>query len=208
MLGAGSVSAHGRGTATLPGVGKVVVVETNYSDATSGSQEVVMTSATGGTATLPSATTLDVDGVVSVNANSPFWTATVGMGAVAADQVAGRWVLIPHSSPAYPPAAADLTMASLTRDMFHAASYHRGRVQTIDGQRVIAVSYTNTGNDSGPTTCFVALDGSHLPVMVTIGGLSLRLGSWGKRQVVTVPTGTVPLPELHSSTASGLPVVA
>jgi len=208
MIRAGAVSAQGQGTTTLPGVGRVTIEETDYSDATSGSQIVTMTSTTGGTATLPSATTLDVAGVVSVNANAPFWTATVGMGAVTADQVAGRWVLIPHSSPAYVPASADLTMSSLTRDMFHASSYHQGRIQTVDGHRVIAVSYTNTGSDSGPATCFVAVGAPHLPVLVTIGGLSLHLGSWGKLRALTVPAGAVPLPGLHSSTASGLPSVA
>ncbi len=208
MIRAGSVSAHGQGTTTVPGVGRVTIEETDYTDATSGSQVVTMTSTTDGTTALPSATTLDVAGVVSVNANAPFWTTTVGMGALAADQVAGRWVLIPPSSPAYAPAAADLTMSSLTRDMFHASRYHRGKVQTVDGQRVVAVSYTNTGNDSGPATCFVAVGGSHLPVLVNIGGLSLHLGSWGSLQTLTVPAGAVPLPGLHSSTASGLPVVA
>lgn len=208
MIRSGSVSAHGQGTTSLPGVGRVTILETNYSGTVSGSQVVTMTPVTGPPSALPAGTTLDADGTVYANANAPFWTATVGMGTGAADQVAGRWVVIPPASPAYAPAAADLTMSSLTRDMFHASSYQRGRIQMVDGQRVIAVRYTNTGNDSGPATCFVAASGSHLPVLVRIAGLSLRLGSWGKSQPVTAPAGAVPLPDLNSSTPAGLPVVA
>jgi hypothetical protein len=208
MIRAGSVSAHGHGTTSLPGAGKATITEVDYTDATSGSQVVTAASGSAASVNLPSATTRDVAGAVYVNANAPFWKATVGMGTVPADQVAGQWVQIPRSSPAYAPAAADLTMTSLTQDMFHATSYHRGKIHMVDGQRVIAISYTNTGNDSGPVTCYVAVGGSHLPVLVTIGGLSLHLGSWGTTQTVLAPSEAVPLPDLNSSTASGLPVVA
>jgi len=208
MARAGSVSAHGTGTTTLPGVGRATLTETDYAGTTSGSQMVSMTSPDAGPASLPSATTVDVSGDVYVNANSPFWTATVGMGPTPAARIAGQWVRIPAGSPVHVSAAADLTMPSLIHDMFHAKRYHRAAVLTVDGVRVVAVTYQNTGNDSGPVTCDLALGGSHLPVFVTIGGLSLHLGSWGRTQPLAAPAGAVPLPNLNPSAASGLPVVA
>ena len=207
MIKAGSVSASGSGTTTVPGVGRATLTETDYSDADSGSQVATLTSGRPTSADLPAATTLDVAGAVYVNGDAPFWTATVGMGAVQATQVAGHWVQIPKGSPAYGPAAADLTMSSLVHDLFHAKTYRKGTIQTVDGSRVIAIAYQNTGDDSGPVTCYVSV-GSHLPVKVTIGGLSLHLGSWGKTRSVAIPPGAIPLPSLGSSSASALPVVA
>jgi hypothetical protein len=208
MTKAGSVSATGGGTTSVPGYGRATLTETDFSDASSGSQVVKMTSRSASSASLPSATTLDVAGTVYVNANAMFWTGSVGLAMGQATQVADQWVLVPKSSPVYTPAAADLTMPSLTHDMFHATSYHKGPVQTVDGVRVIAITYTNTGNDAGPVTCYVAVGGSHLPVLVDIGGLSLHLSSWGKAQAVTAPSGAIPMPNLTTSTPSGLPVVA
>ena len=206
MNRAGSVSAHGGGMTTIPGVGRAMVTESNYSDATSGSQVVSTSSATVGAAGLPQATTLDVSGAVYANANAPFWTATVGMSSASATQAAGRWVRIPRSSPAYLAAAADLTMPSLIRDLFHAARYHLGARRTVDGVPTVAITYENTGDDSGSVTCYVGLGAPHLPVLVTIGNLVLHLGPWGKARSVTAPVGAVPLPD--ASTPSALPVVA
>jgi hypothetical protein len=98
-------------------------------------------------------------------------------------------------------------MPSLIHDLFHASHYHESGVRSIDGQRVLTLAYRNTGNDAGPVTCAVSLDGSHLPVLVTIGGLSLRLGSWGTTRPLAAPTGSVPMPDLDGSTPSGLPMV-
>jgi len=208
MARAGSVRAQGAGTTTVPGVGRATVTETDYAGSTSGSQVVAMTSPTAGAAMLPSATTVDVSGDVYVNADAPFWTASVGMASAPAGRIAGQWVRVPASSPVYASAAADLTMPSLIQDMFHARRYRLGAVRTVDGVRTVAITYRNTGNDAGPVTCDVATAGSHLPVQVTIGGLSLHLGSWGRTQPLAAPAGVVPLPSLSSSTASGLPVVA
>ncbi len=208
MLRAGSVSAHGGGTTSIPGVGQATVTETDYSEVTSGDQTVSMTSATPGNTALPQANTVDVSGVVYVEANAPFWTSTVGMPAGSATQIAGQWVLVPKNSPAYGPAAADLTMPSLVQDMFDAKSYRKGAVRTVDGVRAIAITYQNSGNDSGPATCYVSVNRSHLPVLLTIGGLTLHLGSWGHAQPVSAPAATVPLPSLGTSMASALPTVA
>ncbi len=208
MIEAGSVSATGEGMTTVPGPGKALLTETNYTDGSSGSQVVSMTSGSAGSAALPSATTLDVAGSVFVDADAPFWTSTVGLDTVLATQVAGRWVEIPKSSPVYAPAAADLTMASLVEDVFHARAYRKGGVRTIDGVRAVAITYTNTGSDSGPVVCYLAAGGSHLPIQLTIGGLTLHLGSWGVRRSVESPPGAIPLPDPTSSTSPGLPVVA
>ncbi len=208
MTRAGSVSAHGSGTTSIPGVGEATVTETDYSEANSGDQTVSMTSATSGSAILPEANTVDVSGVVYVKANAAFWRSTVGMAGGSATQVAGQWVLVPRSSSLYGSASADLTMPSLIQDMFHAESYHKGPVRTVDGVRAVAITYQNSGNDSGPATCYVAIGGSHLPVLLTIGGLSLHLGSWGHFQSLSAPSATVPLPSSGTSMASALPVVA
>ena len=208
MMAAGSVSASGQGTTTVPGLGRATLTETDYTSGSSGSQLVTMRSVSAGPTTLPSAMTLDVAGSVFVNANAPFWTTTVGLGTVQSTQIAGRWVEVPRSSPVYAPAASDLTMSSLTRDVFHAPTYHKGGFRTIDGVRSVAITYTNTGNDSGPVTCYLAVGSSHLPVQVTIGGLTLHLTSWGRTQTLAAPSGAVPLPDSTSSSPSGLPVVA
>jgi hypothetical protein len=208
MARAGSVSAIGHGAATVPGLGKVTITETDYSGANSGSQVVTAASSTEGEASLPAATTLDVDGTVYVNANASFWSRSFGLGSASTAPIAGRWVGVPKSSPVYGPAVADLTMPSLIGDLFHADSYRTGKTRTIDGVRAVALSYHNTGGDAGPVTCWVATGGNHLPILVIIGGLTLRLGSWGVTKAVSVPAGAIPLPETPSSTPSGLPVVA
>jgi len=208
MTAAGSVSAVGGGTTRIAGIGRVTLSETDYADVTSGSQVVTMSSGGGDTGTLPSATTLDLSGTVDVDADASFWSRSIGLGEAQAAEVAGRWVQVPSSSPVYTPAAADLTMPSLTQDLFDARTYHEGRIRTVDGVRTVTVTYQNTGNDAGPVTCLVAVGGSHLPVMVTIGGLTLHLSAWGKLRALTVPTGVIPMPSLNTPTSSGPPLVA
>jgi len=208
MARAGSVTAQGAGTTTLPGVGRATLTETDYAGPTSGSQVLSTTSPGASPDTLPSADTLDVSGAVYVNADAPFWTATVGMAPASATPIAGRWVRIPEGSPAYADAAADLTMPSLIHDLFHARHYQLTGVRTVDGQRVVTLADRNTGNDAGPVTVAVSLGGSHLPVLVTIGGLPLRLGSWGRTQPLAAPAGSVPIPDLGGTTSSGLPSAA
>jgi len=205
MARAGSVAAQGQGSTTLPGFGPATLTETDYSGPTSGSQVVSMTSPGAGPTTLPSANTVDVSGALYVNANIPFWTTTVGMGPASATPIAGRWVRIPQHSPAYGPAASDLTMPSLIHDLFHARHYGQDGIRTVDGVRVVVLAYRNTGNDAGPVTCDVTLTAPHLPVLATIGGLTLHLGSWGRTQPVAVPPGAVAMPDI--SGASALPAV-
>jgi hypothetical protein len=208
MARAGSVTARGVGTTMLPGVGRATLTESDYVGPASGSQELSTASPGASPAGLDSADTVDVSGAVYVNADPSFWTATVGMAPASATAIAGRWVRIPEDSPVYAAAADDLTMPSLVRDLFHAGHYHESGLSTVDGERVITLTYRNTGSDAGPVTCDVSLGGSHLPVLVTIGGLSLRLGSWGTTRPLAVPSGSVPLPGLAGSTPSGLPAVA
>jgi hypothetical protein len=208
MARAGSVSAQGAGATTLPGVGRATLTETDYAGPTSGSQQLSTTSPGVRPDRLPSADTVDVSGAVYVNADAPFWTASVGMATASATPIAGRWVRIPGSSPAYADAAADLTMPSLIHDLFHASHYELSGVRTVDGERVVTLTGHNSGNDAGPVTVDVSLGGSHLPVLVTIGGLSLHLGAWGRTQPLVVPAGSIPMPDLDGTTPSGLPAVA
>jgi hypothetical protein len=208
MSAAGSVSANGSGQVHVPGLGEETLTESDYVSAASGSQVVTVTSGGGGGATLPSATTLDLAGTVDVDANAPFWKDSMGVGGVQAAEVADRWVQVPKTSPVYAPAAADLTMPSLTQDLFDATTYHEGKTGTVDGVRTVAITYRNGGNDAGSVTCYVAVGGSHLPVEVTIGGLTLHLGAWGKVRALTAPTGVIPLPAVAAPTPSGTPVVA
>jgi hypothetical protein len=78
----------------------------------------------------------------------------------------------------------------------------------VDGVRTVAITYRNTGNDAGPVTCYVGLGGSHLPVAVTIGGLTLQLSAWGKVRDLAAPTGVIPLPVLTTANTSSTAGVA
>jgi len=197
MASAGSVTASGQGPLNIAGVGKVVTRESDYSSATSGSQVLQMSSThlKSGTV-LPSASVLDVGGHLFVDANAPFWSSSAGLTDTEAHEASSRWVQIQPSSDLYASAAADLTMPSLLTDLFSSDDFHKGSVRTIDGVRTIAITYMNSGNDAGRATCYIALGGSHLPVSVTLGGLSLRLKSWGETKVVTAPANAVQLTSL------------
>jgi hypothetical protein len=188
MSSAGSVSASGNGSAKIYGIGKVTVDENDYSSTTSGSQTLKITSAhlKSGTV-LPSASTLDIGGQLFVKANAPFWSSSAGLSGMEALAAANRWVQIQSSSPLYATAAADLTMPSLLTDLFSSDNFHKGHIRTVDGVRSIAITYTNTGEDSGHATSYIALGGKHLPVSITIGGESFRFSSWGQMKAVTSP---------------------
>lgn len=208
MTSAGSVSATGGGMTPIPGLGRATVSESDYAGPASGSQVLTVTSAGSGGPSLPSATTLDIAGSVYIDANAAFWSASMGADGAHAAAVAGHWVQVPTSSPVYAAAAADLTMSSLTRDLFDARTYHLGKTQTMGGVRAVAVAYRNSGTDAGPVTCYVAVGGSHLPVAVTVGGVTLHLAGWGVARALAVPTGATPMPGLTSPTTSTTPVVA
>jgi hypothetical protein len=204
MAAAGPVSATGGGSTHMAGIGRVAVTESDYAATTSGSQMVTMTSRAATPTPLPTATTVDVAGSVYVDADAAFWSASMGVGGSQAEAVADHWVEIPKTSPYYAPAAADLTVPSLIQDLFDANRYHLGRGQTIDGVRVVPITYQNSGDDSGPVTCYVAVGGRHLPVEVTVSGLTLHLSGWGKPRVVAAPAGAIPMPTPTPAT----PVVA
>jgi hypothetical protein len=74
--------------------------------------------------------------------------------------------------------------------------------------RAVTVTYQNAGDDAGPVTCYLAVGGSHLPVMVTIGGLTLHLSGWGKLRALATPPGVVPMPSLNAPANTDGPVVA
>jgi hypothetical protein len=197
MSSAGSVTASGKGTERLPGAGKVTANENDYSSAASGSQVLTVTSAHPKSGTvLLSASVLDVGGQLFVDANAPFWSSSAGLSNAVAVKAANRWVQIQPSSALYATAAADLTMPSLLTDLFSSDNYKKGSVRTIDGVRTIAITYMNTGYDSGKTTCYVELGGKHLPVLATVGGLPLRLKSWGQTKAITAPPSPVQLSNL------------
>jgi len=208
MTAEGSVTAIGGGTTRIPGIGTAAVTESDYADSSSGSQMVRVTSGSPGSGAPPSATTLDLSGTVDIDADASFWSSSMGVADAQAIQLANRWVQISGTSPIYGLAAADLTMPSLTQDLFDARSFHEGRTQTVDGVRTVAITYRNTGNDAGPVTCYVGLGGSHLPVAVTIGGLTLQLSAWGKVRDLAAPTGVIPLPVLTTANTSSTAGVA
>jgi len=118
----------------------------------------------------------------------------------------GMTLQIPSSNALYAGAVADLTMPSLIQDIFNASTFHKGVDRTVDGVRVITITYTNGGVDSGPATCDIAIKGKHLPVSVTIAGLQLRLSSWGKVQAVVAPQGAIPISSLPLPPGSGATV--
>ncbi len=202
MASAGSVGANGNGSVNVPNVGKVTVTENDYVGSTSGRQMLSSASAHVGSTDLPSADTLDVDGAVYVNANTVFWARSLGLSEPQAAVVSNKWVQIPSSGALYTQAAADVTLSTLVPDLFDATSYHKSGDRTVDGVPAIPVTYTNRGGDAGPTTIYVAVGGSHLPVAVNTGGLDLHLTSWGKSVPVTAPQGSVPLASLLPPGAS------
>jgi hypothetical protein len=194
MSSAGTVFASGNGSAQIPGMGTVKVDENDYSSETSGSQILKITSAHPKPGTvLPSASVLDAGGQLFVKANVPFWSSSGGLSVADAQEAANRWVQIQSSSPLYANAAADLTMPTLLTDLFNSHNFHKGHVRTIDGVRAIAITYTNTGEDSGPATSYIALGGNHVPVSVAIGGESFRFSSWGQMKAITAPPNPVQL---------------
>lgn len=199
-----SVTAIGSSHVKISGLGKVDLREKDYSGATSGRQLLQMTSsAVPSRSELPSATTLDVKGALYVKGTAAFWSNAAGTSDTQSTQLANRWVQIPSSSSLYGTTAADLTMSSVIHDLFNARTFHKGRVRTVDGVRSISISYTTTGYDAGRATCVVALGGKHLPVSVTISGITLRLESWGKTEAVDAPHGAIPLPTLIPPSSPG-----
>lgn len=173
----------------------------NYAGKTSGSQIITSTSGqSGSSATLPAATTLVVGSTLYFNANAEFWSSVAGFSDAQSNLVAQKWVQIPTSISLYGKASADLTMPSLTKDLFYAKTYHKGGVRTVNGIRAIAITYMNGGRyDPGRAIAYVALGGKHLPVSVTIGNLPFQLGSWGVAKTVAAPQGSVPISSLLTS---------
>jgi hypothetical protein len=209
MSSSGSVEAVGSGHLTTSAGGQTMAAETNYTGPTSGSQVINVTPAgKGSSQQLPQASISLVGGALYVSANAAFWTASAGLPAADGAAVAGRWVEVPASSPIYAPTAADMSMPSLVKDMFHAKKFHKGTVRKVNGVTVIPIRYTNGGYDSSPTTLYVATGGKHLPVSATISGVTLRFSGWGKPLSVTAPAGAVPLASLLPAASSGPPVLA
>jgi len=198
MAAAGSVSAVGRGSGTASGVGKLELSEQDYSAATSGVQQLKMTSNRSSKADF-TASTIVFNGQVYVDANAAFWVGSAGMTNSQAIDLANRWIQIPSSSPIYDQAAADLTLPSLVSDLFNATTFHKGRILSIDGVRTISITYSNSGEDAGPASVDIALGGKHLPVASTINGITIRFTSWGNARLVRPPTGAVSLTSLVPS---------
>lgn len=206
MLAAGSVRATGTGTVAVPGAGKATVRESDYAGPASGDQVLhTLDSRLPSGAVLPTASVVDVNGGLYAKGNLGFWVSSAGVSEPQASLLVGKWVHIPAGSSAYGPVAADLTMASLAKDLFHGSGYRKGPVTTVDGVTVVPITYTNSGADSGKSTCDVAVGGRHLPVSWTISGLHLHFVAWGKRKPVAVPPGSIELPNQPPSSQPTVP---
>ncbi len=197
-----AVSASGTTTAAEPSGEKLTATQKDYAGSTSGSQVIKTTSANTPSVDLPSGDIRYVHGALYIRGNSAFWTANIGLSQTQAATLVNTWVHVPSSSPIYTPTADDLTMSTLTADLFDTGTYHKDGTRIVDGQRTIKIVYTNKGVDAGPTMTYVAIS-SHLPVMVTAQGFSLHLGGWGKTVSVAAPRGSAPLPSLVPSGSSG-----
>ena len=149
----------------------------------------------------PSEITELINGSLYVKADAPFWSGSAGVPKQTAALMANKWVSIPKGSPLYAPASADLTLASLTKDMFDASTYHKGPIHTVNGVRTIEISYTNRGTDAGAGSASISLGAKHYPVSVTIGGVPFKFGSWGTIKNVTVPAKAVPISSYVGSTS-------
>lgn len=199
MTAAGSVHAIGSGTVKKSGAGTVIASENNKSGSTAGSQ--ILTLSSGSTVDI-SASFVDIEGSLYGNANAAFWATDAGATAPQAAALAGKWVQIPSTSPLYAKAAADLTMSTLTRDLFDAKTFRKGSVQSIGGVPAIKIIYANGGVDAGAATTYVAVGGKHLPVSADIAGLTLHMSSWGKVAAVSAPQGSVPLASVLATVPS------
>ena len=200
MTAAGSVDAIGSGTIKTASEGTVKAAENDNTGSTSGTQDFLVSS---GSTTVLSASATYVDGNLYTNADAAFWTTDAGATAPQAAALAGKWVQIPPSSPIYAKTAADLTMSTLTKDLFDAKTFHKGSVQTVDGVRAIKITYTNGGVDEGSATTYVAVGGKHLPVSTDLDGLTLDMTSWGKSVVVSPVVGAVPLASVLATVPPG-----
>jgi hypothetical protein len=190
MKRAGSVVASGSGEVSITGVGNAHISELNYSGPKSGTEISSFTS-TNKKAALPSGSATLVNGALYVYANQAFWATDPHVTTKQAAALAYRWIEIPKNGALYSNEAADLTMSTLIVDLFTAKSYHKGKVQTVDGTKAITISYKTTGVDAGSTTAVIPIGGSHLPLSVSETGIPFRLTSWGQRKTVSAPKGAV-----------------
>ncbi len=92
-------------------------------------------------------------------------------------------------------------MASLTKDMFDATTYHKGPILTVNGIRSVEITYTNRGTDAGSGSAAISLGAKHYPVTVTIGGVPLSLNGWGTTKSVAVPSNPVPITNFVAATS-------
>jgi hypothetical protein len=114
-----------------------------------------------------------------------------------ASRYAGRWILIPHTSPLYGPVAIDVTFGSFVRDAMPQG--HLTIVAgTVGGRKVRGLH--GTAREGGTLTLYVPTSGSLLPlegketVRAPIAASSrLTMSRWNEPVRVSAPAHAVPL---------------
>jgi hypothetical protein len=114
-----------------------------------------------------------------------------------ASRAANRWLLFPHTSPAYAPVAADVTFGSAMSSLVP-----RGRLAvvpqtTMAGRRVIGIRATiKQGSHTASTTLYVRAAGARLPVAEVVvgptGRATLTYSRWNEPVSVRAPTSQAP----------------
>jgi hypothetical protein len=113
--------------------------------------------------------------------------------------LAGRWISIPHTSPAYAPVAADVTFSSFVSHLL--PQHHLSLVTgTVGGKKVRGVH--GTAHEEGVTvtlTAYAPASGTPLPFEVKDiiqgpdGGTgSTSLSRWNESVRVTAPANAIP----------------
>ena len=112
-----------------------------------------------------------------------------------AKEYAGRWIFVPHSSPAFKPIAADVTFPSFAADLFPANG-----LSLVTKGKLIGVHGTAHNNGRTVTeTLFAPAHGTPLPAKesATHPGYTdkdrLTIGPWNVKFHVPVPKNAIPI---------------
>jgi hypothetical protein len=135
------------------------------------------------------------------SADKTFWMANGGKAV--AQLLAGRWVYAPATNSNFSSFASFLDPHSLTSQMLShplvGTSFKKGRMTTVAGQRVIAISAKDSA-DNVSGVLYVATTGQPYIVKVALGGGSaLLFTNYNKPVHVTTPENAINLSQLQTS---------
>jgi hypothetical protein len=152
-----------------------------------------------------------VGGVAYISGNRQGMTSYFGLPANLAPTLAGRWISVPHSDPAFRAITANVTLASALDNVTPGRPLTMGKRSTVNGQSVKSIAGAAPGG-GGRLVLFFAAHGRSLPVEAaesSRGGTSAKgeivtFTRWGESLHVATPQGAIPISALEAaSSASG-----